>query len=375
MSRWRRWLLRHAGQRCCRSRGLAGRHRRRDRRLAAAEAGASSRCWSDRLRRRDPRGLGRAGSARWRCARRRLPQFLKRKLRETYPHLSGKDCDLVERGLRQFFLACLRSNCRFVAMPSRAVDAIWHEFILRHPGLPRLVRSACSAASCTTRRPRRSVPKADDQRRPAARLVLGLPATSRSIRKRRRGCRCCSRSTPSCGSPTASSIAADCGAMRGGPSRAAGGDGNVHCGTSFADGSFGGDADSMGGVERRRRRQRRCGRGRGGLRRRLSVAATPLRGRAGDRASPQPPREPVRRPWPASADADRRAAQSVVGLQVRQRRCRRQRARRPAGRPSRRSRSFSRVSAMSRLRIVSWPMRSCGEKLDSPFSIVSRSGL
>lgn len=59
-----------------------------------------------------------------------LPQFLKRKLRDTYPHLSTKDCDLVERGLRQFFLACLRSRRKFVAMPSRAVDAVWHEFIL-----------------------------------------------------------------------------------------------------------------------------------------------------------------------------------------------------------------------------------------------------
>lgn len=59
-----------------------------------------------------------------------LPQFLKRKLRETYPHLSGKDCELVERGLRQFFYACLRSERKFVAMPSRAVDAMWHEFIL-----------------------------------------------------------------------------------------------------------------------------------------------------------------------------------------------------------------------------------------------------
>ena len=59
-----------------------------------------------------------------------LPQFLKRKLRETYPHLSGKDLDLVERGFRQFILACLRSNRQFVAMPSRVVDAMWHEFIL-----------------------------------------------------------------------------------------------------------------------------------------------------------------------------------------------------------------------------------------------------
>ena len=59
-----------------------------------------------------------------------LPLFLKRKLRASYPHLSGKDCDLVERGMRQFFLACLRSNKQFVAMPSRVVDAMWHEFIL-----------------------------------------------------------------------------------------------------------------------------------------------------------------------------------------------------------------------------------------------------
>ena len=59
-----------------------------------------------------------------------LPHFLKRKLRETYPHLSQRDAELVERGLRQFFLACLRSRGKFVAMPSRVVDSMWHEFIL-----------------------------------------------------------------------------------------------------------------------------------------------------------------------------------------------------------------------------------------------------
>ncbi len=59
-----------------------------------------------------------------------LPRFLQRKLRETYPHLSTRDCELVERGLRQFFMACLRIKRQFVAMPSRAVDALWHEFIL-----------------------------------------------------------------------------------------------------------------------------------------------------------------------------------------------------------------------------------------------------
>lgn len=59
-----------------------------------------------------------------------LPRFLQRKLREAYPHLSTRDCELVERGLRQFFLACQRSNKQFVAMPSKVVDTMWHEFIL-----------------------------------------------------------------------------------------------------------------------------------------------------------------------------------------------------------------------------------------------------
>ena len=36
--------------------------------------------------------------------------------------------------------------------------------------------------------------------------------------------------------------------------------------------------------------------------------------------------------------------------------------------------SLARVSVMSRLRMVSWPMRSRGLKVDSPFSMVRRSG-
>jgi hypothetical protein len=59
-----------------------------------------------------------------------LPQFLKSKLREAYPHLSGKDAELAELGLRHFFLACLHHKGQFTAMPSQAVDVLWHEFIL-----------------------------------------------------------------------------------------------------------------------------------------------------------------------------------------------------------------------------------------------------
>ena len=57
-----------------------------------------------------------------------LPQLLKHRLRSVYPTLSGKDCDLVERALRQFFLACLRSRGKHVAMPSRVAESMWKEF-------------------------------------------------------------------------------------------------------------------------------------------------------------------------------------------------------------------------------------------------------
>jgi hypothetical protein len=47
-----------------------------------------------------------------------------------HPHLSDKDMALVAQGLRQFFLAYLKSGRRYVSMPSQLADALWHEFIL-----------------------------------------------------------------------------------------------------------------------------------------------------------------------------------------------------------------------------------------------------
>ena len=52
-----------------------------------------------------------------------LLQFLKRKLRDTYPALSPKHAQRVEGGLRKLFLACHRSRPTLVAMPSKSVDA------------------------------------------------------------------------------------------------------------------------------------------------------------------------------------------------------------------------------------------------------------
>lgn len=60
----------------------------------------------------------------------RLPPFLLDKLRDIYPQLQPRDTELVVRGLRQFFMAHLRSKRQFVGMPSKVVDAAWHEFIL-----------------------------------------------------------------------------------------------------------------------------------------------------------------------------------------------------------------------------------------------------
>jgi hypothetical protein len=72
----------------------------------------------------------------------RFPSFLGAKLRAKYPRLSVSDTDLVLRGLRQFFMAHLRSKRAFVAMPSQVVDAVWHEFILHTRGY----ESWCNAA-------------------------------------------------------------------------------------------------------------------------------------------------------------------------------------------------------------------------------------
>lgn len=59
-----------------------------------------------------------------------LPKGLYERLKKRRPELELKDCALVARGLRQFFLAHLHSGRKFVSMPSQVVDDLWHEFIL-----------------------------------------------------------------------------------------------------------------------------------------------------------------------------------------------------------------------------------------------------
>lgn len=59
-----------------------------------------------------------------------LPRGLFAALQKRRPELTVKDCQLVAHALRQFFLAHLKSGCKYVSMPSQVVDDLWHEFIL-----------------------------------------------------------------------------------------------------------------------------------------------------------------------------------------------------------------------------------------------------
>lgn len=61
----------------------------------------------------------------------RMPRHLVTALLDAHPELRHpRDAELVLRGLRQFFMAHLRSRRQFVSMPSKVVDTAWHSFIL-----------------------------------------------------------------------------------------------------------------------------------------------------------------------------------------------------------------------------------------------------
>ena len=71
-----------------------------------------------------------------------FPAFLRDKLRAAHPHLGDAQARQVERGLRQFFRASASAGGRFVAMPSKVVDTLWHEYILHTRGYERFCRRA-----------------------------------------------------------------------------------------------------------------------------------------------------------------------------------------------------------------------------------------
>lgn len=171
-----------------------------------------------------------------------FPRFLRQKLLASYPHLTQRDAELVERGLRQFFIACQRSRLRFVAMPSQVVDSMWHEFILHtsayrewcdlvvgrfidhvpaevlgrkastNDGLRRAWFWACRDESIDPKKPSR-LP-----------LLFALDAKFAI--------------------PGGFAYLADCSGVRRDATT-----GGAQCGESFSDGSYSGDADSFGGSD------------------------------------------------------------------------------------------------------------------------------
>jgi hypothetical protein len=58
-----------------------------------------------------------------------FPTEIRQQLRARYLHLTEGEADWAMHGLRVYFSICLR-NDRQTAMPSRVVDAAWHEFLL-----------------------------------------------------------------------------------------------------------------------------------------------------------------------------------------------------------------------------------------------------
>jgi hypothetical protein len=175
-----------------------------------------------------------------------LPVFLKTKLRADNPHFTAKETDLIEHGLKQFFLANLRSKGKFVAMPSKIADEMWHEFILhtkayeawckqaygkllhhtpavaltqnaeRNDGLRRAWFWACKEENVDPRAPTR-LP-----------LLFALD-TKLAI-------------------PGGFHYVPDCGDINR-KSEDGGSGGVTYCGTSFSDGSSSGDADGFGGAD------------------------------------------------------------------------------------------------------------------------------
>ncbi|MEO8248804.1 MAG: hypothetical protein ABI589_05490 [Burkholderiales bacterium] len=198
-----------------------------------------------------------------------LPSFLVGKLCAEYPNLNARNAELVLYGLRQFFMAHLRSGRKFVAMPSKIVDNAWHEFILHtraydiwcHTAFGQLLHhSPAEVLGKDARRNdglRRSwywacKKESIDPKKPARLLLLFALDKKFDV-------------------PGGFSYLPDCNAA----DRHAGSD--AHCGTGFGDGCEGsaaGDAGGFGGSESGGDGGSGCG-GRRGLRGRLIEAPPP----------------------------------------------------------------------------------------------------
>lgn len=59
-----------------------------------------------------------------------FPESIAKKICEHYPQLTEAQVGEVIHGLREYFQVCNLAGNDMVSMPSQAIDAAWHEFIL-----------------------------------------------------------------------------------------------------------------------------------------------------------------------------------------------------------------------------------------------------
>ena len=174
-----------------------------------------------------------------------FPRFLGAKLLEHYPQLKARDVELVLHGLRQFFIAYLRSQRKFVAMPSKVVDTAWHEFILH----TRAYQAWCdNAFGNLLHHTPAEVLGRDPKRNDGLRRTWYWACKEESIDPRKPGrLPLLFALDKKFGIAGGYSYVPDCSDIN----RQAGSD--TYCGTSFSDGGGGGgatgDADGFGGSE------------------------------------------------------------------------------------------------------------------------------
>jgi hypothetical protein len=73
-----------------------------------------------------------------------FPAYLRRRVERHEPRL-GESWELVELGLREWFVCCAWRGATVLGMPSRAVDEAWHEFILDSIAYTRFCNAAFGA--------------------------------------------------------------------------------------------------------------------------------------------------------------------------------------------------------------------------------------
>jgi uncharacterized membrane protein YgcG len=108
--------------------------------------------------------------ARWRRAARKgeqyilkaeFPAHIEGRVRRRFPQLDDGGWELVERGLREWFICSAWRGQTLLGMPSRAVDEAWHEFILDSIAYTRFCNGAFGAYLHHTPDEAMSTPMAD----------------------------------------------------------------------------------------------------------------------------------------------------------------------------------------------------------------------